>query len=97
MPEASACAPPLALSRAFGSAGHRRTMGDIREACAGRGDGTDCPHGEIFEPGENGPRCEECRHYWELDETEPGRRGAGDDGLTRPSGDPGEAGPGVAA
>ncbi|CAK7288639.1 hypothetical protein SGPA1_80103 [Streptomyces misionensis JCM 4497] len=52
---------------------HRQGMGDTREVCAGRGDGTDCPNGE----GEvlvDGVRCEECRHYWELDETEPERR-----------------------
>jgi hypothetical protein len=44
-------------------------------------------------------RCDDCRHYWELDETEPGRRAAEDDGLTRPLGDPGEArhGSGTAA
>ncbi|MFI5823407.1 hypothetical protein ACIA8I_30560 [Streptomyces rishiriensis] len=73
-------------------------MGDVREVCEGRGDGTDCPNGEVFEPGETGPRCEECRHHWELDETEPERR-AGEEaaGLTRPMGDPWEAGRGTAA
>jgi hypothetical protein len=42
-------------------------------------------------------RCDDCRHYWELDETEPGRRAAADDGPTLPVGDPREAGPGTAA
>ncbi|MEU2718271.1 hypothetical protein [Streptomyces sp. NPDC007205] len=72
-------------------------MGDVREVCEGRGDGTDCPNGEVFEPGEAGPRCEECQHHWELDETEPARRAGEDAGLTRPMGDPREAGPGAAA
>jgi hypothetical protein len=79
--------------------GPRRTverMGDTWERCAGRGDGTDCPNGED-EVLVDGVRCEECRHYWELDETEPGRRAAVDDGLTQPIGDPREAGPGKAA
>ncbi|WP_240330581.1 hypothetical protein [Streptomyces sp. CB09001] len=40
----------------------------------------------------DGPRCEECRHHWELDQTEPDRRAAPDDGTTRPLGEPGEAG-----
>nr|BFD87311.1 hypothetical protein StreXyl84_67120 [Streptomyces sp. Xyl84] len=66
-------------------------MEDAREACVGRGDGTDCPNGEVFEPDGTGPRCEECEHHWELDETERGRRPAVDDGLTRPNGDPDEA------
>ncbi|TWV57037.1 hypothetical protein FRZ03_02525 [Streptomyces misionensis] len=71
-------------------------MGDFEETCAGRGDGTDCPNGED-EVLVDGVRCEECRHYWELDETEPGRRTAAGDGVTRPAGDPREAGPGAAA
>ncbi|WP_240926068.1 hypothetical protein [Streptomyces sp. JB150] len=66
-------------------------MGDAWEACVGRGDGTDCPDREILAPG-TGPRCEECRHHWELDQTEPDRRAAPDDDLTRPMGDPGEVG-----
>lgn len=72
-------------------------MADARVlACAGRGDGTDCPNGEdgVLV---DGVRCEECRHYWELDELEPGRRVVVDEGLTRPTGDPREAGPGTAA
>ncbi|MGW5618259.1 hypothetical protein [Streptomyces sp. NPDC003877] len=32
----------------------------------------------------DGPRCEECRYHWELDETEPGRRALDDEGPTRP-------------
>ncbi|MFF6952842.1 hypothetical protein ACFZAD_29820 [Streptomyces iakyrus] len=36
-------------------------------------------------------RCNDCRHYWGLDETEPDRRPEADDGLTRPLGDPDEA------
>jgi len=55
----------------------------------GRGDGTDCPNGE--DAVAEGPWCEECRHSWELDATEPGRRPVVDDGLTRPMGDPDEA------
>jgi hypothetical protein len=42
-------------------------------------------------------RCDDCRHHWELDETEPDRRMREDDALTRPIGDPGEAGHGTAA
>lgn len=67
------------------------------QACAGRGDGTDCPNGEVFDTGQEGPRCEECQHHYERDETEPGRRVVEDVGLTRPMGDPGEAGHGSAA
>ncbi|MER8222549.1 hypothetical protein ABTZ58_18535 [Streptomyces sp. NPDC094143] len=62
----------------------------------GRGDGTDCPNGEVLDVAE-GPRCEECRHHWELDGTEPARRMVEDDGLTPPVGSPGEAGHGDAA
>jgi hypothetical protein len=70
-------------------------MGDTRnEACAGRGDGTDCPNGET-DVLVDGVRCEECRHHYELDQTEPGRRMVVDDGLTRPMGDPREAGQGA--
>lgn len=72
-------------------------MGDGEEACAGRGDGTDCPNGEVLDVAVEGPRCEECRHYWELDGTEPARRTVEDDGPTRPVGSPGEAGHGDAA
>jgi hypothetical protein len=72
-------------------------MGDIRErACVGRGDGTDCPNGED-ETLVDGVRCEECQHHYDLDSTEPSRRAAVDDGLTRPMGDPREAGHGTAA
>jgi hypothetical protein len=39
-------------------------------------------------------RCDDCRQYWDLDATEPGRRMVEDDSLTRPMGDPGEAGHG---
>lgn len=60
------------------------------EVCAGRGDGTDCPNGE--DAVMDGPRCEECQYHWELDHTEPGRRAAPDDGMTRPTGEPGEVG-----
>lgn len=72
-------------------------MGTFREACVGRGDGTDCPNGEFFDDVADGPRCEECRHHWELDETEQGRRPRVDGELTEAAGDPGEAGPGAAA
>ncbi|MBC2868547.1 hypothetical protein [Streptomyces mexicanus] len=65
-------------------------MGDTREACAGRGDGTDCPNAED-EVLVDGVRCEECLYYWELDATAPERRLVTDDGLTRPMGDPDEA------
>lgn len=71
-------------------------MGATRETCVGRGDGTDCPNGED-EVLVDGVRCEECRHHWELDATEPSRRAVVDDGLTRPLGDPREAGTGTAA
>lgn len=75
-------------------------MADARvQACAGRGDGTDCPNGETDVTGVlvDGVRCEECAHHYGLDETEPARRAAVDEGLTRPVGDPWEAGPGTAA
>ncbi|MET8573142.1 hypothetical protein [Streptomyces sp. NPDC004783] len=72
-------------------------MGDTGEqVCAGRGDGTDCPNGED-EALVDGVRCEECRHHYELDETEPGRRADAEGGLTRPTGEPREAGHGTAA
>ena len=71
-------------------------MGDTREPCPGRGDGTDCPNAED-EVLIDGVRCEECLHYWELDATAPERRLVTDDGLTRPTGHPREAGPGTAA
>ena len=71
-------------------------MGETWEACVGRGDGTDCPNGED-EVLIDGIRCEECLHYWELDATDPERRLVTDDGLTRPHGEPREAGPGTAA
>jgi hypothetical protein len=41
------------------------------------------------------PRCEDCREDYEQDEPEPGRRVKDDDGLTRPTGDPREAGHGT--
>jgi hypothetical protein len=66
-------------------------MGDTSERCAGRGDGTDCPNGED-EVLVDGVRCEECRHHWELDHLESGRRAVTDDGLTMPLGDLGEVG-----
>ncbi|MET9188593.1 hypothetical protein [Streptomyces tendae] len=75
-------------------------MADARvQACTGRGDGSDCPNGETEEAGVlvDGVRCEECRHHYELDQTEPTRRLPLDEGLTRPNGDPREAGPGTAA
>lgn len=72
-------------------------MGDTRQhACVGRGDGTDCPNGED-QVLVDGVRCEECSHHWDLDEHVPSRRAVVDDGLTRPIGDPQEAGPGTAA
>ncbi|MFE6412582.1 hypothetical protein ACFVOR_37245 [Streptomyces sp. NPDC057837] len=74
-------------------------MGDTRELeCAGPGDGR-CPTGEVLtiDAGLTEYRCDDCRHYYDLDATEPGRRPQPDDGLTRPLGDPGEAGHGNAA
>lgn len=71
-------------------------MGDTRNACAGRGDGTDCPNGEDQEL-VDGVRCEECQYHWELDETEPGRRTAGEGWSSRSAGFPGDAGHGNAA
>ncbi|MGW3991217.1 hypothetical protein [Streptomyces sp. NPDC004830] len=62
------------------------------EACAGRGDGTDCPNGEVLDVRAEGPRCEECRHHWELDSTEPGRRAGDYEESPRPPGPPEEAG-----
>lgn len=70
-------------------------MGNGGNACVGRGDGTDCPNGE--DAVQDGPRCEECLHFWELDDAEPGRRAVVDDGLTLPVGDPREGGHGHAA
>ncbi|MEU5365061.1 hypothetical protein ABZ354_16560 [Streptomyces sp. NPDC005925] len=62
-------------------------MGDTREVCAGRGDGTDCPNGED-QVLVDGVRCEECGHHWELDETEPQRRTADVDRPPCPGEDP---------
>ncbi|MFD8153243.1 hypothetical protein ACFV28_21170 [Streptomyces sp. NPDC059720] len=62
------------------------------EPCAGRGDGTDCPNGEVLDVRVDGPRCEECRHHWELDCTEPGRRAAEDGEVGPPPGLPDEGG-----
>ncbi|MFE4668234.1 hypothetical protein ACFRI7_30025 [Streptomyces sp. NPDC056716] len=75
-------------------------MGDTQEQeCAGRGDGSACPYGAVLtiDVGPVEYRCDECRHHWELDETEPGRRASAEDTLTQPLGDPGEAGAGAAA
>jgi hypothetical protein len=72
-------------------------MGVGGEAGEGRGDGTDCPNGEVHDVEADAPRCEECRPHWELDGTEPERRVVEDEGPTRPSGAPGEAGHGSAA
>ncbi|MER7716289.1 hypothetical protein ABTX99_04945 [Streptomyces flaveolus] len=66
--------------------------------CEGRGDGSGCPCGAVLTVDAGGEyRCDDCRHHWELDETEPDRRMGEDDALTRPIGDPGEAGHGTAA
>ncbi|MFF9623747.1 hypothetical protein [Streptomyces griseosporeus] len=79
-------------------------MADTQEwECVGRGDGSRCPYGAVLtiDAGIVEYRCDDCRHYWELDETEPGRRAAADDGPTLPMGDPreaeAEAGSGTAA
>ncbi|MEQ8145224.1 hypothetical protein [Streptomyces sp. OP7] len=73
-------------------------MGDTTadRMCAGRGDGTACPNGET-DVLVDGVRCEECLHYWELDETMPSRRSVEGVELTRPSGDHWEVGPDTAA
>jgi hypothetical protein len=73
-------------------------MGDTTEdrMCEGRGDGTACPNGET-DVLVDGVRCEECHYHWSLDDLEPSRRTVDDTGLTRPHGDPREAGPGTAA
>ncbi|MER6847511.1 hypothetical protein AB0A81_34580 [Streptomyces flaveolus] len=64
----------------------------------GRGDGSGCPYGAVLTVDTDVEyRCDDCRHHWELDETEPDRRVREDDALTRPLGDPGEAGHGTAA
>lgn len=64
------------------------------QECAGRGDGSRCPHGAVLTIDAGIPeyRCDDCRHHWELDATQPERRTPEDDGATRPTGDPGEAG-----
>ncbi|MEV7283186.1 hypothetical protein AB0O01_01240 [Streptomyces sp. NPDC093252] len=69
------------------------------QECAGRGDGSACPYGAVLTIDAGLPeyRCDDCRHYWELDETEPGRRASAEDALTQPLGNPGEAGRGTAA
>jgi hypothetical protein len=72
-------------------------MGDIREQeCAGRGDGR-CPKEESGVPEAGLPvfQCVDCRDYWSWDGLVPDRRLAADDGLTRPLGDPREAGHGT--
>jgi hypothetical protein len=40
-------------------------------------------------------QCVDCRDYWSWDGLVPDRRLAADDGLTRPLGDPREAGHGT--
>lgn len=69
------------------------------QECVGRGDGAGCPHGAVLTIDAGIPqyRCDDCRHFWELDETEPDRRAEADDGLTQPIGDPRDAGPEAAA
>lgn len=97
VPGLSVCAPLQAYSRPPGARSTVDAMGDTRDQeCAGRGDGADCPNGED-QTLVDGVRCEECRHHWELDNLEPDRRAPVDVGLTRPMGDPREAGPGTAA
>ncbi|MGP3737951.1 hypothetical protein ACTWJ9_33110 (plasmid) [Streptomyces sp. GDS52] len=56
-------------------------MGDTWDACAGRGDGSGCPHGETGTVTAGRPvyRCVDCRDCWGLDETEPWRRPGDDD------------------
>jgi len=95
----SVCAPLQALSRPSWAGSTVDVMGDTREQeCAGRGDGR-CPGEKTGVPEVGSPvfRCVDCWDYWDLDATEPGRRPVVDDGLTRPMGDPREAGPGTAA
>ncbi|MEU9337205.1 hypothetical protein AB0D49_29275 [Streptomyces sp. NPDC048290] len=69
------------------------------QECAGRGDGSRCPEGAVLTIDAGPPeyRCDECRHYWELDETEPYRRAGAEDMPTLSPGDPGEVGRGTAA
>jgi hypothetical protein len=89
-----------ALSTNTACTPHGQIVGDTWEQeCVGRGDGSGCPYGAVLtiDAGIAVYRCDDCRHYWELDETEPGRRADEDDGRTRPLGDPREVGPGTAA
>jgi hypothetical protein len=96
----SACAPGTLSARVPTVRRTVERMGDTRELeCVGRGDGSACPYGVVLttEPEtihSETPvyRCDDCRHYWELDETEPGRRAGADDSLSRPMGDPREVG-----
>jgi len=93
---ASACAPPPPLSQA--GLGRRTVvrMGIWEQECAGGGDGH-CPEGAVVDARSRDPRCPDCREDYELDEHEPDRRVADDGGLTRPMGDPREAGQGAPA
>ncbi|MDT0405089.1 hypothetical protein [Streptomyces edwardsiae] len=66
--------------------------------CAGRGDGSDCPHGDVLIGVAVAVyRCDDCLHYWELDETEPHRRADPSEAPSLPWRDPDEAGHGTAA
>lgn len=78
----------------------RRTVDGMaggEQECAGRWDIDRCPKNRRGVPaaGERVFRCLDCREDWELHETEPERRLVADDGLTRPTGDPREAGHGT--
>jgi hypothetical protein len=79
---------------------HGRVHGVSGEACEGRGDGTDCPNGEVLdvEAGGRSPvRGVPAPLGVGRDGTEPERRVVEDEGPTRPSDAPGEAGHGSAA
>lgn len=75
-------------------------MGDTgyEMECAGRGDETRCPNGEVLtiDAGIKVYRCDDCREHYRIRAAEQ-RLEKDDDGLTRPMGDPGEAGHGSAA
>jgi hypothetical protein len=67
-------------------------MGDTgQRECVGRDDGTQCPEPGVVQVLPGHWVCEECQEHVGLDHLVPGRGGS-DDGVTRPTGDPGEVG-----
>lgn len=95
----SAYAPPQALSRPVLARRTVEHMGDTggQRECVGRDDDTQCRREGETEVAPGHWVCDQCHDHAGLDHLVPSRRPVEDDGLTRPVGDPGEAGHGTAA